>query len=141
MEHETILLVVGSMLFFGIGGFLIKYALLDIQPMTVYLGEMVVALAALLIFLLVKKPNLGIGDMVIRDYGVIFLIGILFFMAVLFMYYALVKGYASTVIPIVNLNTVIVVILAVQILKEKLTFTSSAGIALSVIAIYLLSKA
>jgi len=68
------------------------------------------------------------------------LLGATFFIAILFMYYALVKGYASTVIPVVNLNTIIVVILAVLILKEKLTFTSSVGITLSVIAIYLLSK-
>jgi|GEM_PF-1639742 len=140
MENETLLLAAGAMLAFGIGGFLVKYALRDIQPMTLYLGEMAVALAALLIYILIKKPDMGFENMAAKDYGIILLIGMLFFIAILFMYYALVKGYASTVIPLVNLNMVIVVILAVLILKEKLTFTSSAGVALSVIAIYLLSR-
>lgn len=140
MENETLLLAIGAMLAFGIGGFLVKYALKDIQPMTLYLGELVVALSALLIFIFIKKPELGMGEITLRSYGIIFLIGILFFMAILFMYYALVKGYASTVIPLINLNTVIVVILAVLILKEKLSPSTSAGIVLSVIAIYLLSN-
>jgi len=140
MEYETILLAITSMLLFGIGGFLVKYALQNIQPMTLYLGELIVALSALLIFILITKPEFGIESMAFKEFGLIFIIGILFFASILIMYYALVNGNASLVMPIVNLNTVIIVVLAILILKEKLTFNSSMGIILSVIAIYLLTR-
>lgn len=140
MENETLLFTFGAMILFGLGGFLVKYALSDIELITIYLGELVVALFALLIFILIKKPELGIPDMTAANYAVVFIIGVLFFTSVMLMYHALRKGDASIVIPIINLNTVVVVILAVLILKEKLTVTSSAGIMLSVVAIYLLSK-
>lgn len=48
-------------------------------------------------------------------------------------------GMGSKVIPIVNLNTVLAVVLFILFLGEKLTLKTTSGIVLAVISIYLLT--
>ena len=139
MEINPIILAVGSMIFFGVGGFLTKYLLADIEPVTLYLGEFVVGLFLLLMFLLLTNTPLNLEKLTAANYAGIFVLSAIFFFAILMFYHALAKSDASKVMPIVNLNTLIVVALAVIILGEKLSINTKAAIVLSIIAIYLFS--
>ena len=139
MEINPIILAVGSMIFFGVGGFLTKYLLSDIEPVTLYLGEFLVGLFLLSMFLLLTGTRLNLEKLTAANYAGIFVLSAIFFFAILMFYHALAKSDASKVMPIVNLNTLIVVALAVIILGEKLSINTKAAIVLSIIAIYLFS--
>jgi len=60
-------------------------------------------------------------------------------LALYFLYGALKVGSASKVIAIINLNTLVVVVLAAMLLKEGITLKAGLGIALGVLSIILLS--
>ncbi len=59
--------------------------------------------------------------------------------ALYFAFSALKMGDASKVVPIINLNTIVVVILASVLLKEHVSLKTSAGVALGILSIYLIS--
>ncbi len=60
-------------------------------------------------------------------------------LALYFVYGALKMGNASKVIAIINLNTLVVVVLAATLLKEGITLKAGLGIAFGVLSILLLS--
>jgi len=93
----------------------------------------------LLMFLLLTNTPLNLEKLTAANYAGIFVLSAIFFFAILMFYHALAKSDASKVMPIVNLNTLIVVALAVIILGEKLSINTKAAIVLSIIAIYLFS--
>ena len=68
------------------------------------------------------------------------LIGVIGSVSFIVMTYALRVGTASQVIPVVNLNTLVTVALAVLILNEKLTPKVGLGILFAIVSLYLLTS-
>ncbi len=134
MEADWRLLTILSILSWGLWGFLSKYVSGKIAwgeiLVLLSLGTVLVALVATPgSFALKLSWNTGIG----------LLAGIFCALGYLFFYRALIRGQASTVIPITSLYIVVVAVLAIVIMQEPLTIKKACGILSAVMAIVLLA--
>ncbi len=127
------------LLAWGLWGFLGKYALGYISPLSLILFETIGAIVVqliVLIFLYYSKYRfdtnpIGISiAMLVAFFGVI---GTILF------FFTLSKTKASILVPLTALYPVITIILSFILLKERVTLTQGIGIVLAIIASVLLS--
>lgn len=126
---------IGAMIVLGVMNFFVKLTVMRFDP--IVSAGVVLSIGGLLILAFSGLT----GGLELTPDMALFMVptGILAGVGMYLAYKALSLGDASKAIPIVNLNTLVVVILAVALLKEGLTLRSGLGIVFAVLSIYLLS--
>lgn len=126
---------VAAMVLLGIMNFGIKLFVNNYPPMlAVFLVQSISALALLAI--LAYRGQLSFEPAILK-YAIP--VGLLTAFGLYFSFTALKLDSASKVIPIINLNTLVVVILAIAFLHEKIDLKAALGIVFGILSIILLS--
>ena len=123
----------------GLGSFVAKMAADRIGTQSVF-WDLLGALPWLLVyyFVLFKERGLFLEDR--TGVGLAVLAGVIGSVGSVSFYYVLSKSEASVMIPLTALYPALTAVLAIIFLHESITLTKIWGIALSLAAIYLLSK-
>ena len=137
MVESWIIYSTASLVIFGITNFLFKY-ISDKAPIAVL--ATIISISSVIIPL--GYFLYGGGKFQISNSTLIIAVafGLLFSISFIFLGYSLRSGFASKVIPVVNLNTLVTVALAVLILNEKLTPKIGLGIGFAIVSLYLLTS-
>ncbi len=138
MDSITILLIVATFIFWGVGTFLTKLATNKIGALGLpwnILGYLPIIIYSLLIFKLkplIQAERSGIG--------LAFFSGVIGSLGLISFYSLLTKAEATTIVPLTALYPILTIALAFLFLHETVTASKTIGIVLSLIAIYFLSK-
>jgi transporter family protein len=137
MPNSWIFYVGLAILFWGSWGIFVKLALRYSNAWSVYIISslpMVIIFAASFLVSRIRPEWSGPA----LPYAIIG--GLLGSLGTIAFYLALAKGQAASVVPLAALYPGITLILAMLILKEHLSLTQGAGIALAILAGYLIAK-
>jgi len=139
MDLTTLLIAVGVFVSWGLGTFIAKLAANRIGAQSIFF-DVIGAASVILIYSLVifKARNLVKLDK--SGMGLALLAGLIGAFGSIGFYRLVARTEVSTVSPLTALYPALTVILAVIFLRESVTPTKLAGIILSLIAIYLLTK-
>ncbi|HIK00338.1 TPA: DMT family transporter [archaeon] len=137
MVESWVLFASASLLLFGIMNFVLKFvsdkAPVPLLTFVIYLSTIILPLG----YFVFSGTKFQITNNVL---ALTVLIGIIGSAAFISMTYALRAGTASQVIPVINLNTLVTVALAVLIINEKLTPKIGLGVVFAVVSLYLLTS-
>ncbi len=126
-----------TVVLFGVGAFLGKFALKNAAPLYVYmfeaLGTLTVAATAAFVFR--KEASEALHNF--SAWGYVF--GILFGLGTVTFIMALKLKPASLVVPLTALYPLVTVVLSMLVLNETITLKSALGIVFAVIAVILLA--
>jgi len=135
MKMNWLSYAIAAMVLLGIMNFGIKLFVNNYSPMlALFLVQGISAIVLLAMLAYNGELNLDAG---ILKYAIP--IGVVSALGLYFSFTALKLDSASKVIPIVNLNTLIVVILAMAFLHEKINIKAALGIVFGILSIILLS--
>lgn len=138
METNTLFLTLFTLISWGIGSFIAKFATNRIGSKAVFWDVLIYAPAVIITSLILFKA----GKIFHADKtGIVLsmLAGLIGSFGFITFYMLLAKKDASAAVPLAALYPALTAILAFIFLKEKLTLAKSLGIALATLAIYLLS--
>lgn len=124
-----------GMLFFGLMNYMLKLFVQSYEPLIA--AFLVQGISAVFLLLIILKGGVPAFETQMLRYAVP--AALFSALALYFLYGALKIGNSSKVIAIINLNTLVVVVLAATLLKEGITLKAWLGIALGVLSILLLS--
>ncbi|MDP3766080.1 MAG: EamA family transporter [Nanoarchaeota archaeon] len=127
------------LLAWGLWGFLGKYALKFISPVSLILYETIGAIMVqlvVLVFLFYSKYKFDTNPAGISVAALVAFFGVV---GTILFFFTLSKTKSSILVPLTALYPVITVILSFILLKEKVTLVQSIGILLAIIAGVLLS--
>lgn len=124
-----------GMLFLGIMNYAIKMLVDGYPPLVAVF--LVQSLSAAFALALILKDGVPVMEAQMLRFAIP--AGLLAATGLYFSFSALKLGNASKVIPIINLNTLVVVLLAAVLLREQVNLKTTAGIAFGIISIYLIS--
>ena len=127
------------LLAWGLWGFLGKYALKYISPLSLILFETIGAIIVqivVLIFLFYSKQKF---DTNATGISIAMLVAIFGVLGTILFFFTLSKTKASILVPLTALYPVITVLLSFILLKEKVDLVQGIGIVLAVVASVLLS--
>ncbi|MCE8423329.1 MAG: EamA family transporter [Candidatus Methanoperedens sp.] len=134
-----IIYAVACVFLYGIMQFFIKLASTGSNPI---LSSMIFITAQFIVQIIlgtyfIQKSDLVFGSDTVK-YGI--LGGIAAALATIFFFLAIQQSTLSKVVPIVNMNVVIAVLLGVVFLKDMMNLRIVAGIILAITSIYLLTN-
>ena len=124
-----------GMLFLGLMNYVLKLFVQSYEPIVA--AFLVQAISAVFLLLLILKGGVPVFEAQMLKYAVP--AALFSAIALAFVYDALKAGNASKVVAIINLNTLVVVVLAATLLKEGITLKAGLGIAFGILSIVLLS--
>ena len=126
-----------TVVLWGVWGFESKLLVDRTSP---YTGQVLftVGLVVPVIFVLMS-PNRFAGRRRRLGFFFAFLTGLLGGLGNLVFFVALAKGSASVIVPLTSLSPLVTVLVGVLILKEKMRWFQYIGVALALVAIYMLS--
>lgn len=126
-----------TVVFWGVWGFESKLLVDRTSP---YTGQLLYTIGLLppVIFVLMS-PKRFAGKRRKLGFFFAFLTGILGGLGNVAFFMALVKGSASVIVPLTSLSPLVTVLVGVLVLKEKMHWFQYVGLALALVAIYLLS--
>ncbi|NPA40477.1 MAG: EamA family transporter [Thermodesulfobacteria bacterium] len=140
MEKKIFLLWLLTIFFWGVSPIIEKLGLRNVEPLT----ALFIRTAAAFIVIWIAVLLLGkfhLSSVSLKDIGILSLSGIVGGFLGMFTYFSLLKAKsASKVVPLTSTYPLVATILAIIILKEKLTISKVIGTLLVVIGIYFLFK-
>jgi transporter family protein len=139
MDLTTFLIVIVTFISWGVGTFISKIAANKIGAQSVFWHLLGYAPAVTIYSIIVfKLRNLVGADRI--GIGLAILAGVVGSFGAIGFYFLLKRAEASTITPLTALYPALTAVLAFIFLHESVNLTKLLGIALSLIAIYLLSK-
>jgi len=130
-----------TILLYGLMGVVAKFASNTISPLLIQVISSFGMVPVLAMLIFKSKAKRAVSGKL--NYGIIFsvLIGLLSVLAAVSQYVAFSKGGpASIVVPIISLSSLVTVLLAIYMFKEKLNRYQVAGIVFSIIAIMMFNE-
>ncbi len=139
MDKKVLILWLLTIFFWGISPIIEKLGLKEVDPLLALFVRTLASLVAIFLVLLVISPDLS--SLNLKNVGILSLSGIIGGFLGMFTYFSLLKSKnASQVVPLTSTYPLVATLLAVLILKEKLTLLKLLGTLLVVAGIYLLFK-
>jgi len=140
MEKKVFLLWLLTIFFWGVSPIIEKLGLKNVEPLTALFIRTVAAFIIIwLVILLTGESNLS--SVSLKDIGILSLSGIIGGFLGMFTYFSLLKSQsASKIVPLTSTYPLVATLLAIIILKEKLTLSKVVGTILVVIGVYFLFR-
>jgi transporter family protein len=126
-----------TVVLWGVWGFESKLLVNRASP---YTGQVLFTAGLIIpVIFVLMSPRRFAGSRRKLGFALAFLTGLLGGLGNVLFFVALAKGDASVIVPLTSLSPLVTVLVGVLVLKEKLRWFQSIGLALALVAIYLLS--
>jgi len=124
-----------TLILWGLWGFFAKIVLDSMNWKSLFVFSTVASIILTAIFIVFAKPSLALN----AQSCFAMLVGAMGIGASLTFYYALEQGKVSVVVPLTAMYPIVTVILAMVVLREKLSPVQGVGVILAIVAVLLIS--